>query len=119
MLDDALDIAELAAELPPDAAAALEVDDAAELLEVPADEAPVQAERMGSAAALATPAPSIRSMFRRFMLLLRRTESKSELVTIGLQIYRGRLSTLRSEQNLSLLDGEVNMELDYGLVTIT
>lgn len=99
--------------------AALEVEEVAAPADAPADDVPVQAERIGSAAALATPAPSIRNMFRRFMLLFRNFESKSELVTIGLQIYTGRLSTPRSDQTLSLRRGEVTIPPRYGLVTIT
>jgi len=115
-----LPAAELAAELPPaDVAAALEVEEVAAPADEPADDVPVQEERIGSAAVLATPAPSIRNMFRRFMLLFRNFESKSELVTIGLQIYTGRLSTPRSEQNLSLRRGEVNTTSPHGLITIT
>jgi hypothetical protein len=56
---------------------------AAELVEdAVAVEVPVQADSRGTAAALATPAPSTRNIVRRFIPVLRRSASKSEPVTV-------------------------------------
>jgi len=81
----ALVIAEDAAELEDVVAAAADVDE----LPTVAVEAPVQLDSSGTAAALTTPAPSTRNIVRRFMLVLRRSASKSEPVTVDLRFTVG------------------------------
>jgi len=73
---------------PPEAAAdaAAELDDVAAAVVLDEDavavDVPVQLDSSGTAAALATPAPSTRNIVRRFIPVLRRSASKSEPVTV-------------------------------------